>query len=65
MKSAILAKAEQVPGGWIGDAFGAEGIIAIGAGPTEQDLITSLRQGVDDYLVVDGAHWLVQMGHGF
>jgi len=63
MKSAILAKAEEVTGGWIGNAFGSEGIIAIGAGRTEQELITSLRQSVDDYLVVDAAHWLAQMGH--
>lgn len=62
MWSRILARTNRVSSGWSGQAFGSEGTIAIGAGPTFEDCASSLRAGVSDYLGVDGAHYLRSMG---
>jgi hypothetical protein len=61
VKSRVLAKAEAVSGGWIGNAYGGDGIIAIGAASTEQELVTTLRANVEDYLMTHGADWLQRM----
>lgn len=63
VRSHILAKVELIPGGWVGNTFGAEGIIGIGAGPTEGECVLTLTQTTSDYLVTNAAHWLQEMGH--
>lgn len=58
MKSRVLAKTEAVNGGWVGNAYGHKGIIAIGTTQSEFDLLTVLRCKVEDYLATYGAAWL-------
>ena len=57
-------EARAVDGGWVGRAFGSEGVIAIGAGPTEHDFLGDIRQSVEDYLATYGQVWLTQIQHG-
>jgi hypothetical protein len=63
VKIRVLAKVEAVSGGWIGNAYGGDGIIAIGAAPTEEDLVTTLRANVEDYLATHAAAWLQRWQH--
>jgi len=61
MRSKILASSKLLADGWVGNAFGAEGIIGIGAGASEDEFVASLRVTVNDYLVTNGQQWLKKM----
>ncbi len=44
VQNKILAKVEDTSGGWVGNTYGSEGIIGIGAGPSEQECVASPRE---------------------
>lgn len=63
MRSRILAKAEAVESGWIGNALGSGGIIATGAAPTEEEVQDKRQDSIEDYLASQATYWLHKMGY--